>query len=259
MLLGKGVLKISSRFTGEYPCQSTISIKSESNFIEIALWHGFSPVELLRIFRTPFPKNTSGRLLLKVTLAAIHLSHTIIISGGHLQQSSIFKGNVFLLNKHLQSAAVIPFFKGIELIHKSSCSHPLHELPFFYYKRVITDTHSFKFTVFMQNRNCSKEILTIIIITPWFQACIYWKAFVSWWNHFQPSIFSMIVSLFHGSTWRTPHVKENVFISQHFLQPSIVTSGLWLIQVCWRVCTYRDSILSWWTSMVKLPSLFQKF
>ena len=27
----------------------------------------------------------------------------------------------------------------------------------------------------MQNRNCSKEILTIIIILPWFQACIYWK------------------------------------------------------------------------------------
>ena len=33
-------------------------------FIEIALRHGCSSVNLLDIFRTPFPKNTSGRLLL---------------------------------------------------------------------------------------------------------------------------------------------------------------------------------------------------
>ena len=103
------------------------------------------------------------------------------------------------------------------------------ELPL-YYKRVIAVTRSFKFTVFLQNRNCSKEILTIIIIPPWFQACIYWKKFVSWRHHFQPAIFSMIVSLFHRSTWRNPYVKETVFISQHFLQPSIIISGLWLIQ-----------------------------
>ena len=36
-----------------------------SNFIEIVLRHGFSPVNLLHIFRTSFLKNTSGRLLLK--------------------------------------------------------------------------------------------------------------------------------------------------------------------------------------------------
>ena len=34
------------------------------NFIEIALQHGCFPVNLLHIFRTPFSKNTSGRLLL---------------------------------------------------------------------------------------------------------------------------------------------------------------------------------------------------
>ena len=33
--------------------------------VEIAFWHGCSPVNLLHIFRTPFPKNTPGRLLLK--------------------------------------------------------------------------------------------------------------------------------------------------------------------------------------------------
>ena len=34
------------------------------NFIEIALRHGASPINLLHIFRTPFPKNTAGGLLL---------------------------------------------------------------------------------------------------------------------------------------------------------------------------------------------------
>ena len=40
-------------------------IKLQSNFIEIALWQGCTPVNLLHIFRTPFPKNTSGRLFLQ--------------------------------------------------------------------------------------------------------------------------------------------------------------------------------------------------
>ena len=125
--------------------------------------------------------------------------------------------------------AAIPFLIGIELIHKSSCNHPFDDLLLFYCKRVIAATHSFKFTVFFQNRNCSKEILKIIV-PPWFQACIYWKKFVSWRHHFQPAIFFTIVSLFNGSTWRNPHVKETVFISQHFLKQSVIISGLWLIR-----------------------------
>ena len=55
-LLKKGVLKICSKFTGEHPCGSVISIKLLWNFIEICLRHGFSPVKLLHIFRTPFPR-----------------------------------------------------------------------------------------------------------------------------------------------------------------------------------------------------------
>ena len=38
--------------------------KDASNFIEITLRHGCSPVNLLHIFRAPFPKNSSGGLLL---------------------------------------------------------------------------------------------------------------------------------------------------------------------------------------------------
>ena len=41
-----------------------VSIKLFCNFIEITPRHGCSPVNLLHIFRTPFLKNSSGRLLL---------------------------------------------------------------------------------------------------------------------------------------------------------------------------------------------------
>ena len=63
VFLGKGVLKICSKFTGEHPCRSVISINLQSNFIEITLRHGCSFVNLLHIFRIPFTKNTSGWLL----------------------------------------------------------------------------------------------------------------------------------------------------------------------------------------------------
>ena len=62
-LLRVGVLKICRKFT-EHPCRTVISIKLQSNFIEIRLRHGCSPVNLLHIIRTPSPKNTSGGLLL---------------------------------------------------------------------------------------------------------------------------------------------------------------------------------------------------
>ena len=58
-LLVKRVLKIYSKFAGEHPYRSVMSIKLQSNFIEITLSHGCSPVNLLYIFTTPFPKNTS--------------------------------------------------------------------------------------------------------------------------------------------------------------------------------------------------------
>ena len=62
--LVKGVLKICSKFTGEYPCRSVISIKL---LIEITIRHGFSTVHLLHNFRTAFSNNTSGWLLLQIS------------------------------------------------------------------------------------------------------------------------------------------------------------------------------------------------
>ena len=60
--LVKGILKIYSKFTGEHPCRSLISTKLLWNFIEITLWHGCSPINLLHVFRTPFTRNAFGWL-----------------------------------------------------------------------------------------------------------------------------------------------------------------------------------------------------
>ena len=65
MFLEKRALKICSKFTEEHPCRSVISIELQSNFIEITLLRGCSPVNLLHIFRRTFAKNTSDRLLLQ--------------------------------------------------------------------------------------------------------------------------------------------------------------------------------------------------
>ena len=67
------VLKICSKFTGEQPCWSVVSIKLHSSFIETTLRHDCSPVNLLHIFRTPFPKKTYRWLLL-------YLIHTSCLS-----------------------------------------------------------------------------------------------------------------------------------------------------------------------------------
>ena len=64
VFLRKGLRKIYSKFTGEHPYRSVISIKLQSKFIEIVLQHWCSSANLLYFFRTPFPKNTSGGLLL---------------------------------------------------------------------------------------------------------------------------------------------------------------------------------------------------
>ena len=79
VFLGKSVLKICSKFTGEHPCWSVIS--SNRNWNYTLAW-AFS-LNLLHIFRTPFPKNTSGGLLLwmqHVSLVILFPCMTIIFS-----------------------------------------------------------------------------------------------------------------------------------------------------------------------------------
>ena len=60
MFSEKGVPKVCSKFTGDYPCRSVISIKLQRNFIEIALRHECSPVNFLHIFRTTFLRTPYG-------------------------------------------------------------------------------------------------------------------------------------------------------------------------------------------------------
>ena len=65
----------------EHPCRDVISIKLQSNFIEVALRHGCSTVNLLHVSRTAFPRNTSGLLF----FAPIYLSEaTYMISSFNL-------------------------------------------------------------------------------------------------------------------------------------------------------------------------------
>ena len=69
VFLGKSILKIWSKFTGEHPCRSVISIKLQSK-LHFTFLHGCSPVNLLHIFRTTFYKNTFGWLFPKSSVAA---------------------------------------------------------------------------------------------------------------------------------------------------------------------------------------------
>ena len=71
--------------------RNVISIKMQSNFIEIKLQHGCSPVNLLHIFKTSFLNNTSGGMLLK-----------------NLRMfSSLYKWNCFLINECTEPKAKI--------------------------------------------------------------------------------------------------------------------------------------------------------
>ena len=67
------------------------------NFIEITIRDGCSPLNLLHIFRTPFPKNTSGGMLLKVIKRVLNtfLNLIQIVSNcsGNVENSPKFTWN----------------------------------------------------------------------------------------------------------------------------------------------------------------------
>ena len=75
-----------------------VLVSSPCNFIEITLRHGCSPVNLLYIFRTPFTKNTSERLLLN-TLSFIGLLHSNNLQINIAQK----KLRIFLVNVYKSS------------------------------------------------------------------------------------------------------------------------------------------------------------
>ena len=78
VFLRKGILKISNKITEEHPSRSMISIKSQTNFIEITFRPGCAPVNLLHVFSKAFRKNTSGPLLLMIPHQRLKMSKSII-------------------------------------------------------------------------------------------------------------------------------------------------------------------------------------
>ena len=88
VFLGKGVLKICRKCTGEHPCRSVISVNLSCNFIEITLRLGCFPVNLLHIFRTTFDKNTSGGLFLTMLLSQESALQVAITNKTLQEQSS---------------------------------------------------------------------------------------------------------------------------------------------------------------------------
>ena len=90
VLLGKGVLKICNKCTGDHPCRSAISIKLLCNFIEIALRHGCSPVNLLHIFRI--------YLLLRKPLDGYFLQKPFYVFKGYINEA--LAGKKVIFGKH---------------------------------------------------------------------------------------------------------------------------------------------------------------
>ena len=84
----------TKKFTREHPCRNMISIKLQSNFIEIRLRHGCSPVNLLHIFRTFFHRNPSGGLLLfyqQCHLCMCFLKVTFLLTGFKMNKHCFIK------------------------------------------------------------------------------------------------------------------------------------------------------------------------
>ena len=99
MFLGKGVLKICTKFVGKNPCWSVISMKLQSIFIKTTLRYGFSPVNLLHIFRTPFRKNTSWWMLLEQfhkNLLTVHMFLSIFQYNRNSHQRCSVRKSVLL-------------------------------------------------------------------------------------------------------------------------------------------------------------------
>ena len=116
VFLEKCFLKICSEFTGEHQCQSVILIKLICVFIEITLRHGYSPINLLHIFRTPFPKNTSGRLLLSILISISkkhHFQASVLVSRKTAAES---KGYIYLPSQfrfYLRKPELFQIGKGL--------------------------------------------------------------------------------------------------------------------------------------------------
>ena len=109
-----------------------ISIKFQSNFIEITLQHGCSPVNLLHIFRAPFRKNTAGGLLLTEFRQHVFSIKTVLSASTTI----IIKRYIFTNNLHLDDFLILIETCGV---HNSSC----HNLSSIHSRCLNAETHEF--------------------------------------------------------------------------------------------------------------------
>ena len=73
---------------------------------QIPFQHGCSPAHLLHIFRAPFPKNTSGRMLLdKITTFHGFFQHNLMLCSTQSHWFAI----IFFLFKRFLIALIIPY------------------------------------------------------------------------------------------------------------------------------------------------------
>ena len=85
--------------------------KCRSNFIEITIGHGYSPVNLQHIFRAPFPKNTSGGLLLNVR-------DVVLVSLFRSSHKRVLKNFSKFTAKHLRRSLLFNKVAGLNFIFR---------------------------------------------------------------------------------------------------------------------------------------------
>ena len=131
------------------------------------------------------------------------------------------------------------FFKSIELIDHSSCSHSFDELPYFYYEESVTVAHSFKITVFFRTGVVARDIIVTSCNTSLVSGMYILKD-VIWRNQFQPFIFFLLYAYMK-------HIIILLSKGQYFFCNTYGSYPLWqvvsgLFKQIWKVlCLYEES------------------
>ena len=94
------------------PIRKSDLTKLISNFIEITLWHGCSLVNLMHIFRTHFPKNTSGGVLLNFAMAEHQVDFSYYFKSS-TRRKGIFSRNILIFRSSHRRCSVKKVFLEI--------------------------------------------------------------------------------------------------------------------------------------------------
>ena len=121
MFLRKGVLKICSKFTGEYPCRSAISIKLLYNKVAF-------PVNFANIWRTSFlQKNSLGVVFKKSYFGGVHKEVFKWLAANELLSSSKNYLRALCLHFLFLHFLYNPFFPLIKFL-KTSARRKIHSI-----------------------------------------------------------------------------------------------------------------------------------